>query len=800
MFLRRLWLVILLLPALAAAQEDDVSRHFLAARQAQASGNFDLAAREYKEVVRLAPTVAEAKVNLGLVYYIQGHYRESVDIFEKALAQRPDLRGPDLFLGIDYVKLGEPRRAIPRLKKAIVQEPANKEGHTWLSTALWDSGAEAEAISELRDAARTFPSDPDVLFLLGQAYRNSANEQMEHVLADTGTPLYHLALGDIYKDQRDWEKAERHYRRALEKDPHCPGAHQALGEIYREQGKGDRAQAEFDAERANSASPNSADYESYRQAKAQHALALSTLSDLLAAHPDSPRAHQLLAQTLAEQAKDSDALAEYRKAEAGSPGLAGLHFAIGQLLWKAKKTEDAVLEFQKELYLNPGHAESSAAIGAIFVSEHQPDRAIPYLTTALQLKPPLLVAHRELGKAYLQRQDFAKAEIEFRKAATYDPEGNVHYLLGTAYKNLGKTFEANAAFAESRRIKLERLESVDLHDDDSQLSIAQEFDRAVQFNSRGLYSEAVASLRRIVALDPTHWSNRYNLAIALLEARQNDEAAQLLQSLSAEVPNNGAVLDLLGIAYESLKQPDNALNAYRKAVAADPASRDYYLDYTRLLIDLDRYDESEQFLETGLSRLSGDYALTVRLGSLQMLEGKFDLARQTFQKAIEENPGIALAYVALGQTYLHEHREDDALKVLNDAAAKLPPDAMLEHYRGLALVRLSRYQDALEPLETAIRIDPNSAETHYLLGKADLALNRDPAARSEFETAIRLDSSNAGAYYQLSRIYEKSGDSVKAREMAEKTTRLNRERRETELKQRLAALNAPAESPANLAR
>src|ERR1017187_4107438 len=108
--------LILMLSAFAVPAEDtdsEVSRHFLAGRQAQSSGNLNLAVQEYLAVVRLEPDLAEARVNLGLVYYLQNRYDASAQAFEKALSTKPGLRGANLFLGIDYVKLGRARRAVP---------------------------------------------------------------------------------------------------------------------------------------------------------------------------------------------------------------------------------------------------------------------------------------------------------------------------------------------------------------------------------------------------------------------------------------------------------------------------------------------------------------------------------------------------------------------------------------------------------------------------------------------------------------------------------------------------------------
>ena len=59
-----------------------------------------------------------------------------------------------------------------------------------------------------------------------------------------------------------------------------------------------------------------------------------------------------------------------------------------------------------------------------------------------------------------------------------------------------------------------------------------------------------------------------------------------------------------------------------------------------------------------------------------MLEGRQEEARQTFQRAIDANPGIALGHVALAQTYLRERRDEDAARELAGARKKLAPGVL----------------------------------------------------------------------------------------------------------------------------
>ncbi len=227
--------------------ESQVRQHFAAAQEAQKAGKLDKAIGEYSTVLRLQPGIPEVYGNLGLVYYLKSEFEQSAAAFEKALAQKPGLRGADLFLGIDYVKLYRARLAVLHLEKAVEQEPRNPQAVSWLCDALWDSGEASVALERLRRAVREYPGDVNFLFLLGESYRKSANREVEQVVAGTtlGSPLYHQIYGDIYTLQRKWELAIAHYRRALALDPHWEGAHYGLGELYVQQNKLDRANAEF---------------------------------------------------------------------------------------------------------------------------------------------------------------------------------------------------------------------------------------------------------------------------------------------------------------------------------------------------------------------------------------------------------------------------------------------------------------------------------------------------------------------------------------------------------------------------
>ena len=170
--------------------------------------------------------------NLGLIRYVQGNFNESSVALTKALRLDPKLVGASLYLGIDDLKLNHPEKALPHLQHAAALEPDNKEAQSWLGTAYWQAGQTWNALQQLREADNKFPNDPDIMFVLGEAYRKTAEREMQALIrAASGTAFVHQVFGDIYLDQHTLPKAAGHYQAAPQLDPNAPNIHFDIGTV-----------------------------------------------------------------------------------------------------------------------------------------------------------------------------------------------------------------------------------------------------------------------------------------------------------------------------------------------------------------------------------------------------------------------------------------------------------------------------------------------------------------------------------------------------------------------------------------
>jgi tetratricopeptide (TPR) repeat protein len=200
----------------------------------------------------------------------------------------------------------------------------------------------------------------------------------------------------------------------------------------------------------------------YWRARCYEKLATAAYFRLYQADPKSFRVHELLGDLAASRNDDTKAIEEYRAALALNANAPNLHYSLGHVLWKDLAVPEARVELETELELNPRHVGALHDLGDSYLLEHHPEKALPYLMRASEANPENPDIHRDLGTAYVQLKDYAKAESEYKIGLAGDQDGSVHYKLAKVYQSLGKKAEADREFAtytsmnQNSHAKLER--------------------------------------------------------------------------------------------------------------------------------------------------------------------------------------------------------------------------------------------------------------------------------------------------------------------------------------------------------
>jgi TolB-like protein/Tfp pilus assembly protein PilF/predicted Ser/Thr protein kinase len=129
------------------------------------------------------------------------------------------------------------------------------------------------------------------------------------------------------------------------------------------------------------------------------------------------------------------------------------------------------------------------------------------------------------------------------------------------------------------------------------------------------------------------------------------------------------------------------------------------------------------------------------LSQLALLE-----ARDMFEKAVEKDPGYALAYSGLAETYswIYDwegaNPEDlDAARYNSRKASELAPHLAESHISyGAVLSQDRQYEEAEKEFKKAIEIDPNSFEAHYYYARTCFARGAIEESAELFREAARV--------------------------------------------------------------
>ena len=223
--------------------------HFVAAQTAQKSQDYATAEKEYRAVLALKPAFAEARMNLGLIFQLQGRTTDAMAEFRRALRLKPTLTGANFFLGVDYCQLGEGQEAIPYLKAAARAEPNRADILSWLATAEEMAGDVPAEIATLHKALALQPHNVDLLYLLGHAYERMGKDQVVALeKAAPGSARAEQLLGESYSASSEWPSAVLRFQNALAVSEKTSGVHVELGEVLLREGKLKRAVEEFEEE------------------------------------------------------------------------------------------------------------------------------------------------------------------------------------------------------------------------------------------------------------------------------------------------------------------------------------------------------------------------------------------------------------------------------------------------------------------------------------------------------------------------------------------------------------------------
>jgi tetratricopeptide (TPR) repeat protein len=375
------------------------------------------------------------------------------------------------------------------------------------------------------------------------------------------------------------------------------------------------------------------------------------------------------------------------------------------------------------------------------------DRAISEYKLAIEADPASLFLRVELAELYWRVSHVQDAINEAQAVLKVNPnQVEAHRLLAHIYLgslSSSQSDNANRDILQKTIAEFEAVTKLDPSDAESALILG----RLYKVNNEPQKAEAI--FKKVLQDNPDSRNVLINLTQLYFDQGEYQKVIDLLKGIP-DTRMTPSLLYLLGSAYMQNHNLDEAEAAYEKALKREPDSQDVRRAYAETLMAHGKMQQARNQLEDILKVSPEDGSTYLRLGQLDRELGRFDDARQDFERAKALSPdNLEIPYqeALLEDTVGHD---DKAIAILEDLLKKTAkPDGKYNpaeaNNRSIFLQRLGviyrsqeKYPKAIETFQKIVALGNDQAPRGEALIVETYQLSRQPQkALAEVNEALR---------------------------------------------------------------
>ncbi|WP_095587763.1 tetratricopeptide repeat protein [Actibacterium ureilyticum] len=352
--------------------------------------------------------------------------------------------------------------------------------------------------------------------------------------------------------------------------------------------------------------------------------------------------------------------------------------------------------------------EESLRYAAYLLSDNKPMPAESILVQALRLAPDDPQILSQLGRIYVQIEDWGRAQ-----------------QIETTLRRIG----TDQTVAEADGLKVALLNAQERTDD------------------------AIALLESLATENTGHIGAQVTVVRSLLLRGDTTEARQFLNGLLADQPDEPLYRFLDAAIMVANGDVDGAEGQYRALLDEEPKRERVWMELIRLLAANQREDEAEAALDEALQHLpEGRDLLWTRASQLER-DGDTDAAIEIYERLYAQNSSTSIVANNLASLLVTTRQDDESLARAYTVARRLrdtefPP---FQDTYGWISYRRGDFNEAVRHLEPAARGLPRDALVQYHLGMAYLAVNRRAEALTQLQHTLELAGDDPRPQFQTAR-------------------------------------------------
>lgn len=328
----------------------EVQQLYAQAKAAQQRNDTADAIEKYRAMIKLAPHLAAAYNNLGMLYFNNHDYEHAAEVLDRGLKLHADMPTASAMLGMSYYELGMNDKAEPLIRAALKANPNDNDTEMMLAHLLIKLGKYDESTKALNHFLSRNPKDQEAWYLLGKTYLQMSEDALKKINEiDPDSVVAHEIAGEVDESMHNYDSALVEYKKAIDMAPQQPGTHMHMANAYWLIGKWESAQTEFKAELAIDPNNCTARWKlanAMLEANGSNEEALSQLNQSIDRCPTLMQARVDRARALIRLGKHSDAFPDLAMAEKDSPGEPSIHFLLASVYRAEGKSAEAQQEMQ----------------------------------------------------------------------------------------------------------------------------------------------------------------------------------------------------------------------------------------------------------------------------------------------------------------------------------------------------------------------------------------------------------------------------------------------------------------------
>ena len=537
---------------------------------------------------------------------------------------------------------------------------------------------------------------------------------------------------------------------------------------------------------------------------------------------DSAALHVLIGRAYSIAHFPEPAIAEFRKAIQLDPGYPHAHGLLGYSILEFRGEEaypQARVEFDNELKVHPEDYNALLLQGVSAVALRDFPAAETALLHAARLRPKESPAYLYLGEVFIETKHLAHAVETLEKyiSLVHDPEevprdiSRAYYLLGQAFRRLGRVEEAQKALLNSQRYREAKFRYDTQHifdepgvpsDGDSHTSnrvegilesgVPDEQNTAQAIIQGGVSENAGGASTRVAPASETKAAREYRtFAEEVLASSYNDlgvmraqasnfaEAARLFKQAASWKPALPGLNRNWGLACYRAQLYSDAILPLERQLATSPQDA-----LVRNLLGLsyfmtDKFEKTAEVLKPLLNNLPDDPGLLFAWGTSLVRIQQSETAAGIFRRLLEQNANDPKIHLLLGQAHAQQKDYANALAEFHRAVALDPRLPEAHYYSGLVHLRQSDFESAVTEFRSELELRPDDPITSYHLGYALLLQGQPAAAATILRRVVEAKPDYEVAQFELGRALLQSGDTKGAIERFEAATKLFSDREAT---------------------